>query len=122
MQKVRRGRRRPLYVYLFGIPPTAEGRLAIARRIAAAADAAGIPREDVYIDCLTLTVSAEQDAAAETLRALALCKRELGVRTVLGVSNISFGLPCRGYMNTAFLTLAMQAGLDLAIMTPTHPR
>ena len=104
-----------------GIPPTAEGRLAIARRIAAAADAAGIPREDVYIDCLTLTVSAEQDAAAETLRALALCKRELGVRTVLGVSNISFGLPCRGYMNTAFLTLAMQAGLDLAIMNPNTP-
>ena len=104
-----------------GIPPTAEGRLAIARRIAAAADDAGIPREDVYIDCLTLTVSAEQDAAAETLRALALCKRELGVRTVLGVSNISFGLPCRGYMNTAFLTLAMQAGLDLAIMNPNTP-
>lgn len=104
-----------------GIPKTAEGRFAVAQKIVAATDAAGIPREDVYIDCLTLTVSAEQDSAAETLKAMALCKRELGVRTVLGVSNISFGLPCRGYMNTTFLTLAMQAGLDLAIMNPNTP-
>ena len=81
----------------------------------------GIPRGDVYIDCLTLTVSAEQGAAAETLKAITMCKKELGVRTVLGVSNISFGLPCRGYMNTTFLTLAMQAGLDLAIMNPNTP-
>ena len=104
-----------------GIPKTAEGRFAVAKKIVAATDAAGIPREDVYIDCLTLTVSAEQDSAAETLKAMELCKRELGVRTVLGVSNISFGLPCRGYMNTTFLTLAMQAGLDLAIMNPNTP-
>ena len=104
-----------------GIPPTAEGRLAVARRIVAATDAAGIPREDVYIDCLTLTVSAEQAAAGETLRALSLVKQELGVRTALGVSNISFGLPCRGFMNTTFLTLAMQAGLDLAILNPNTP-
>lgn len=104
-----------------GIPKTVEGRLEIARRIVAATDAIGIPREDVYIDCLTLTVSAEQSAAAQTLEALTRCKRELGVRTVLGVSNISFGLPCRGYINTAFLTLAMQAGLDLAIMNPNTP-
>lgn len=104
-----------------GIPKTAEGRVAIAGRIVAATDAAGIPREDVYIDCLTMTVSAEQTAAAETLKALTLCKEKYGVRTVLGVSNISFGLPCRGYMNTTFLTLAMQAGLDLAIMNPNTP-
>lgn len=104
-----------------GIPKTAEGRFAVAQKIVAATDAAGIPREDVYIDCLTLTVSAEQASAAQTLRAMELCKRELGVRTVLGVSNISFGLPCRGYMNTTFLTLAMQAGLDLAIMNPNTP-
>lgn len=104
-----------------GIPKTAEGRFAVAQKIVAATDAAGIPREDVYIDCLTLTVSAEQDSAAETLKTMELCKRELGVRTVLGVSNISFGLPCRGYMNTTFLTLAMQAGLDLAIMNPNTP-
>ncbi len=104
-----------------GIPKTAEGRFGVAKKIVAATDAAGIPREDVYIDCLTLTVSAEQASAAETLKAMELCKRELGVRTVLGVSNISFGLPCRGYMNTTFLTLAMQAGLDLAIMNPNTP-
>ena len=104
-----------------GIPDDAEGRLAIARRIVAAADAAGIPREDVYIDCLTLTASAQQEGAAQTLQALTRCKRELGVRTVLGVSNISFGLPCRGYLNTTFLTMAMAAGLDLAIMNPNTP-
>ena len=104
-----------------GIPPTAEGRFAIAQRITAAADAAGIPREDVYIDCLTLTASAQQEGAAQTLRALSRCKAELGVRTVLGVSNISFGLPCRGYLNTTFLTMAMAAGLDLAIMNPNTP-
>ena len=104
-----------------GIPKTAEGRFEVAKRIVAATDAIGIPRGDVYIDCLTLTVSAEQSAAAETLKAITMCKKELGVRTVLGVSNISFGLPCRGYMNTTFLTLAMQAGLDLAIMNPNTP-
>ena len=104
-----------------GIPKTAEGRLAVAQRIVDAADAVGIPREDIYIDCLTMTVSAEQSAAAQTLRALKLCKENLGVRTVLGVSNISFGLPCRGYINTTFLALAMQAGLDLAIMNPNTP-
>ena len=104
-----------------GIPKTAEGRFEVAKRIVAATDAIGIPRGDVYIDCLTLTVSAEQSAAAETLKAITMCKKKLGVRTVLGVSNISFGLPCRGYMNTTFLTLAMQAGLDLAIMNPNTP-
>ncbi len=104
-----------------GIPKTAAGRVAVARRIVEAANRAGIPNEDIYIDCLTLTASAEQAAAGETLAALAACKRELGVRTVLGVSNISFGLPCRGYLNTAFLTMAMQAGLDLAIMNPNTP-
>ena len=104
-----------------GIPPTAEGRFAIAQRIVAAANAAGIPNEDIYIDCLTLTASAQQEGAVQTLEALSRCKRELGVRTVLGVSNISFGLPCRGYLNTTFLTMAMSAGLDLAIMNPNTP-
>ena len=101
-----------------GIPPTVEGRVAIARRIV---DAAGIPDEDIYIDCLCLTASAQQEGATQTLQALARCKKELGVRTVLGVSNISFGLPCRGYLNTTFLTMAMSAGLDLAIMNPNTP-
>lgn len=104
-----------------GIPTSAEGRFAIARKIVAAATAAGIPKEDIYIDCLTLTASAQQEGAVQTLEALTRCKQELGVRTVLGVSNISFGLPCRGYLNTTFLTMAMAAGLDLAIMNPNTP-
>ena len=104
-----------------GIPADAEGRFSIAKRIAAAANAAGIPNEDIYIDCLTLTASAQQEGAVQTLEALTRCKKELGVRTVLGVSNISFGLPCRGYLNTTFLTMAMSAGLDLAIMNPNTP-
>ena len=104
-----------------GIPPTVEGRVAIARRIVDAAHAAGIPDEDIYIDCLCLTASAQQEGATQTLQALARCKKEFGVRTVLGVSNISFGLPCRGYLNTTFLTMAMSAGLDLAIMNPNTP-
>ena len=104
-----------------GIPPTVEGRVAIARRIVDAAHAAGIPDEDIYIDCLCLTASAQQEGATQTLQALTRCKKELGVRTVLGVSNISFGLPCRGYLNTTFLTMAMSAGLDLAIMNPNTP-
>ena len=101
-----------------GIPKTAAERVAIARHIRDAALAAGIPIEDIYIDCLTLTVSAQQEDVPATLEALAACKKELGVRTVLGVSNISFGLPCRPYLNTTFLTMAMTAGLDLAIMNP----
>lgn len=104
-----------------GIPTSAEGRFAIARKIVNAATAIGIPKEDIYIDCLTLTASAQQEGAVQTLEALTRCKRELGVRTVLGVSNISFGLPCRGYLNTTFLTMAMAAGLDLAIMNPNTP-
>lgn len=104
-----------------GIPTSAEARFAIAERIVQAATAAGIPREDIYIDCLTLTASAQQEGAVQTLEALTRCKRELGVRTVLGVSNISFGLPCRSYLNTTFLTMAMAAGLDLAIMNPNTP-
>ena len=104
-----------------GIPATADGRFAIAQRIVKAANAVGIPNEDIYIDCLTLTASAQQEGAVQTLEALTRCKKELGVRTVLGVSNISFGLPCRGYLNTTFLTMAMVAGLDLAIMNPNTP-
>ena len=102
-----------------GIQPKAADRVAIARRITEAALAAGIPREDIYIDCLTLTASAQQEDVLATVQALETCKKELGVRTVLGVSNISFGLPCRTYLNTTFLTMAMYAGLDLAIMNPS---
>ena len=102
-----------------GIQPKAADRVAIARRITEAALAAGIPREDIYIDCLTLTASAQQEGVLATVQALEACKKELGVRTVLGVANISFGLPCRTYLNTTFLTMAMYAGLDLAIMNPS---
>ena len=102
-----------------GIQPKAADRVAIARRITEAALAAGIPREDIYIDCLTLTASAQQEDVLATVQALEACKKELGVRTVLGVSNISFGLPCRTYLNTTFLTMAMYAGMDLAIMNPS---
>ena len=102
-----------------GIQPKAEDRVAIARRIKKAALEAGLPREDIYIDCLTLTASAQQEDVLATVQALHTCKTELGVRTILGVSNISFGLPCRPYLNTTFLTMAMYAGLDLAIMNPS---
>ncbi len=102
-----------------GIQPKAEDRVAIARRIKKAALEAGIPQEDIYIDCLTLTASAQQEDVLATVQALHTCKTELGVRTILGVSNISFGLPCRPYLNTTFLTMAIYAGLDLAIMNPS---
>ena len=102
-----------------GIQSKAEDRVAIARRIKKAALEAGIPQEDIYIDCLTLTASAQQEDVLATVQALHTCKTELGVRTILGVSNISFGLPCRPYLNTTFLTMAMYAGLDLAIMNPS---
>ncbi len=103
-----------------GIPETADARLAIAKRILEAALKHGIPKEDVYIDCLTLTVSAQQEQAMETLTALRRVKEELGLKTVLGVSNISFGLPARERVNSAFLTMAMAAGLDLPIINPNN--
>ena len=101
-----------------GIPAKAEQRLALAEKIVTAAEQAGVPRSDVFIDCLTLTASAQQEAVQETLRAVQMVKEKLGVKTVLGVSNISFGLPNREYLNTSFLSLAMAHGLDLPIMNP----
>ena len=101
-----------------GIPKTAEGRFDIAKRIVSRAEELGIDRRDVYIDCLTLTVSAEQDACRETLKALHRVKTELGCKTCLGVSNISFGLPNRELVNRTFLTMAMEEGLDLPIINP----
>ena len=105
-----------------GIPPTAEGRLKIARRIVAEAAKYCIPARDILIDCLTLTVSAQQEQAAETLRAIALSKKELGIKTVLGVSNVSFGLPSREILNAAFLASSFGAGLDCAILNPLSQR
>ena len=101
-----------------GIPDTAGGRLAIARRIRNAARRRGIPDEDVIIDCLTLTVSAEQKGAEETLRTIRLVKEKLGLSTVLGVSNISYGLPQRPLISSSFFSMAMAAGLDAAIINP----
>lgn len=99
-----------------GIPEDAEGRIQVAERILREADRYGIPREDVIVDCLTLTVSAQQEQARETLRAVRRIHDEFGLHCALGVSNISFGLPMRRYITTSFLTQAMGAGLDFPIV------
>lgn len=101
-----------------GIPPKAEDRFKIAKKIMDRAIAIGIPKGDIYIDCLTLTASAEQEGVMETLNALHRVKTELGLKTVLGVSNISFGLPNRVLVNHIFLTMALTNGLDLPIINP----
>ena len=101
-----------------GIPETAEGRFLAARRIVQTALSYGIPRSDILIDPLTMAVSAGQDAALVTLDALERVKRELGVKTSLGVSNVSFGLPQRENITSAFFLMALQRGLDAAIMNP----
>lgn len=100
-----------------GIPLKAEERFEIAKKIIKKAERYGIGKEDIIIDCLTLTASAQQKEVRETLRAMKMVK-ELGVHTVLGVSNVSFGLPNRPLLNRTFLTLAMEAGLDLPIINP----
>ena len=101
-----------------GIPVTAENRFQIAQRIMDRALAEGIKKENVFIDCLTLTASAEQAKVMDTVKALKRVKEELGLKTVLGVSNISFGLPNRPLINHNFLTMALAAGLDLPIINP----
>lgn len=101
-----------------GIPKTAEGRFSIAERILVYAQKSGVPKRDVFIDCLTLTASAEQAAVMETIKALHRVKTELGLKTVLGVSNISFGLPNRELVNCNFLQMALTNGLDLPIINP----
>jgi 5-methyltetrahydrofolate--homocysteine methyltransferase len=101
-----------------GIPETAAARCQVAEKIVAAAAERGISRDNIIMDCLTLTVSAEQKRAMETLKALSLVKERLGVNTVLGVSNISFGLPCRPVISSSFFAMAMAAGLDAAIVNP----
>lgn len=100
-----------------GIPQTAAGRLDIAQRIIDRAVAEGIPRCDIVIDCLALTVSAEQDQAGETLAAIRTLS-QMGVATVLGVSNISFGLPNRPLLSATFFAMALEAGLSAAIINP----
>lgn len=104
-----------------GIPLKADDRFAIAQRIVSTAEKYGIPKEDIFIDCLTLTASVQQAEVAETLKAVRMVREQLGVHTVLGVSNISFGLPNRELINHSFLLLALEAGLDLPIINPNIP-
>ena len=101
-----------------GIPPKAKDRLEIAKKIIKTAAKYGISKENIIIDCLVLTVSAQQKEVMETIKAVRMVKEELGVHTVLGVSNVSFGLPNRPLLNKTFLTMAMAAGLDLPIINP----
>jgi 5-methyltetrahydrofolate--homocysteine methyltransferase len=99
-----------------GIPLKAEERFNIAKKIVDRAMEYGIKREDIIIDCLTLTASAQQKEVLETLKALKLVKENLGVKTLLGISNVSFGLPNRELLNRTFLNMALFAGLDLPII------
>ena len=101
-----------------GIPDTADGRIAIGRRIIEEAERYGIPRHDIVLDGLTLTISSEPHAARVTLETVRRIREELGVHAILGVSNVSFGLPERKVLNAAFLTMAMQNGLSCAIINP----
>lgn len=101
-----------------GIPETAEGRLEAARTIVDTAAQYGIEKRDIVIDPLTMAVSAEQNAALTTLKALSLIQQELGVFTSLGVSNVSFGLPQRENITSAFFLMALQGGLSAAILNP----
>lgn len=101
-----------------GIPATVEGRMAIARRIAQEADKYGIPRRDLLFDALTMTVATDPNAARVTLETVKQLHDELRVKTVLGVSNVSFGLPKRTVITAAFLAMAIERGLSAAIINP----
>jgi len=99
-----------------GIPETPEKRLAVAKKIVERAEELGIPREDILIDCLALTVGADSLAGWTTLEAIRLVKEELGVNMALGASNVSFGLPDRETINGAFLAMAIERGLNCPIV------
>ena len=101
-----------------GIPENAEGRVEIAKKILVCAQKYGIDKKDIIFDPLALTISADKCAARETLRAVEIITRELGAHTSLGVSNVSFGLPERDMINSAFFSMALSAGLSAAIMNP----
>ena len=102
-----------------GIPKDAEGRVRVAGKIINEAAKYGIDKKDIVIDVLTMTISSEKDGAKVTLEALKRVREELGVRTVLGVSNISFGLPRRPIVNSYFYAMAMQNGLTAGIINPS---
>ena len=101
-----------------GIPKTAQGRVEIAEKILQTAKEYGIQKKDIVFDTLALTISADNKSALETLKALNIIKNKLGCHTSLGVSNVSFGLPCRQAINSTFFTLALENGLSAAIMNP----
>ena len=105
-----------------GIPPTPEKRLAVALKIVGRAEALGIPREDVVIDCLATTVGTDSQAGQITLRAIRMVRQELGVNMALGASNVSFGLPEREVINWAFLSMAIQNGVNCPIVDPAKVR
>lgn len=101
-----------------GIPSTAEERYKVAEKIVNACEEYGIPRRDIYIDCLALTIGTDDKASIETLKTMKMVKEKLGVNTILGVSNVSHGLPNRSKINAAFLAMTIVNGLDLAIINP----
>ena len=103
-----------------GIPATADGRIAVAEKIYRAADEYGIPRKDIVIDGLCMTISSDSSSAVTTLETLRRIRDDYHGHTILGVSNISFGLPQRQVINSYFLTMAMQMGLSFAIMNPNN--
>lgn len=101
-----------------GLPKDAEERVAMAERIIKEAEKYGIGKERIIVDCLTLTVSAQQNAGRDTLEAIRQVKQRFGVKTTLGTSNVSFGLPKRKLLNQTFLAMALEAGLDAPITDP----
>lgn len=101
-----------------GIPETAQGRFEIAKKIVLECEKQGIDRKDIIVDPLAMAVSSDKNSGRVTLESVELIKRELGVKTSLGVSNISFGLPQRDVVNSFFFSLALERGLDCAIMNP----
>ena len=103
-----------------GIPATAEEKRGIVRTILERAFALGFTKEDIVVDGLTATVGANPDAALECFDTIHYCRNELGLATICGLSNISFGLPNRPFVNTAFLTMAIQQGLTMAIANPSQ--
>ena len=105
-----------------GIPADSEKRLAIARTIAERAETLGIPRENLIIDCLALTVGADSQAGLVTLDAIRMVREELGVNMTLGASNISFGLPAREVVNWAFLAMVIQQGITCPIVDAAKVR
>lgn len=101
-----------------GIPDNAVGRVEIAKKILKCAAEYGIDKKDIIFDTLAMTISADNKAASATLQALGTISRELGCKTSLGVSNVSFGLPCRDAVNSTFFTMCLQNGMSAAIMNP----